>query len=146
MKQVKPIDLSGDGRCDSPGHDVEYLIYSFMDKSTSKIGTFFLPQVTEAGNFNRMEKMGFKKALKSLKDEGIISEQITTDRHVQIRKYLKEEEPKITHQFDVWHFTKNIKKKLLAASKKSSCKILEKWIKSIGNHFWWSCSTCVGDV
>ena len=93
-----------------------------------------------------MEKMGFEKALKSLKGEGIIPEQITTDRYVQIRKHLKEEESNITHQFDVWHFAKNIKKKLLAASKKSSCKILEKWIKSIGNHIWWYFATCERDA
>ena len=79
--------------------------------------------------------MEFEKALKSLKDEGVIPEQITTNQHVQIRKYLKEEEPNITHLFHVWHFAKNIKKKLPVASKKSSCKILERWIKSIGNHF-----------
>ena len=52
--------------------------------------------------------MGFEKALKLLKDEDIIAEQITTARHVQIRKYLKKEEPNITHQFDVWYFSKNI--------------------------------------
>ena len=45
-----------------------------------------------------MEKIGFEKVLKSLKDEGIIPEQITTDRDVQIRKYLKEEESNITHR------------------------------------------------
>ena len=60
----------------------------FMGKSTNKIGVFSLKQVTEAGNSNRMEKMGFEKALKSLKDEGIIPEQIITDRYVLIRKYL----------------------------------------------------------
>ena len=59
---------------------------------------------------------------------------------------MREEEPTINHQFNVWHFAKNIKKKLLAASKKSSCKIIAKWIKLIGNHFWWSCATCNGDV
>ena len=75
------------------------IIHSFMDKSTNKIGASSLTQVTEAGNFNRMEKMGFEKALKSLKDEGITLEQIT-DRYVQIRNYLKEEERNITHQFD----------------------------------------------
>ena len=101
MKQAKSIDLSGDGRCDSPGHNTKYLTYYFMDKSTHKIGAYSLTQVTQAGSSNRMEKMGFEKALKLLKDEGIILEQITTDRYVQIRKYLKEEEPSITHQFDV---------------------------------------------
>ena len=45
-----------------------------------------------------MEKIGFEKVLKSLKDEGIIPEQITTDRDVHIRKYLKEEESNITHR------------------------------------------------
>ena len=49
-------------------------------------------QVTETGNSNSMEKTGFEKALKSLKDKGIIPEQITTDRHVQIKKYLNEEQ------------------------------------------------------
>ena len=58
---------------------------------------------------------------------------------------MREEEPEIQHQFDVWHFAKNIKKQLLAVSKKSSCKVLEKWIKSIGNHFWWACGTREGD-
>ena len=90
--------------------------------------------------------MGFKKALVPLKNQGINPEQKTTDRHKQIRKYMREEEPTINHQFNVWHFVKNIKQKFLAASKKSSCKIIEKWIKAIGNHFWWSCATCNGDA
>ena len=71
MKQAKSIDLSGDGRCDSLGRNAKYLTYSFMDKSTNKFGEFSLTQVTEAGNSNRMEKMGFEKALKSLKHEAV---------------------------------------------------------------------------
>ena len=31
------IDLSGDGRCDSPGHNAKYLTYSFINKSTNKL-------------------------------------------------------------------------------------------------------------
>lgn len=80
-----------------------------------------------------MEKVGFKKLLSEFKGKGILPTQITTDRHTGIRKHLREEEPNIDHQFDVWHFVKNIKKRLTAAAKKA-CKILEKWIKSIGNH------------
>ena len=95
------IDLSRDGRCDSPVHNANYLTYSFIDKSTNKIVAFSLAQVTEAGVSNRMEKMGFKKALASLKNQGINPEQITTDRRTQIRKYIREEEPTINHQFDV---------------------------------------------
>ena len=72
--------------------------------------------------------------------------QLTTDRHVQIKKYLREEEENISHEFDVWHFCKNIWKKLLAAAKKKSCTDLNKWIKSICNHFWWSSATWEGDA
>ena len=39
-KLAKSIDLSGYGRCDSPEHNAKYLTYSFMDKSTNKIGAF----------------------------------------------------------------------------------------------------------
>ena len=111
------IDLRGDGRCDMLGHNTKYLTHSFMDKSKNKIGAFSLKKVTEAGNSNRMEMIGFEKALNSMKDEGIIPEQITTDQHIQIRKYLKEEEPNITLQFDVWHFIKNIIRTFLSTSK-----------------------------
>ena len=48
------IDLSGDGRCDSPGHNAKCLTYSFIDKSPNKIVAFSLTQVMEAGNSNRM--------------------------------------------------------------------------------------------
>ena len=144
MKEKGPCYLSGDGRCDSPGHNAKYLTYSFMDKNTIRIVTFFKPQFLEDGNSNQMEKMEFEKSLRPLKNEGIIPEQVTTDRHIKIRKYLRDQEPGIILQFDVWHFVKSIKKKLLAASKKS-CKIIEKWIMSIGNYFWWACAMSEGD-
>ena len=79
MKQAKSIDLSGDGRCYSTGYNTKYLTFSF----------FHFPQ----RKLPRLE---------------ILTEWITTARHVQIRKYLKKEEPNITHQFDVWYFSKNI--------------------------------------
>ena len=97
-----------------------------MDENTNKIVAFYLTQVSEAGNSSRMEKMGFEKSFRLLKNEGIIPEQITTDLHIQMRKHLRDWEPGIIHQFDVWHFVKNITKKFFAASKKSSCKIIEK--------------------
>ena len=37
---------------------------------------------------------------------------LTTDRHEQIRSYMKKEHPQIKYQFDVWHVAKNIKKKI----------------------------------
>ena len=79
MKQAKWIDLIGYGTCDSPGHNAKYLTFSFMDKSRNKIGGFSQTQVNETKNSYKMEKMGFEKGLKSLKDEGIIPQQIITD-------------------------------------------------------------------
>ena len=58
---------------------------------------------------------------------------------------MREEEKDIDHQFDVWHFCKSIKVKLLNAAKEKACKELKTWIKSICNHFWWSCATCERD-
>ena len=68
-----------------------------------------------------MEKVDFKKVMSKVKAEGVIPSQITTDRHTGIRKHLREEEPDIDHQFDIWHFVKNLKKKLRATAKKASC-------------------------
>ena len=45
VKEKGTCYLSGDGRCDSPGHNAKYLTYSFMDKNTNKIVTFSLTQV-----------------------------------------------------------------------------------------------------
>ena len=47
-----------------------------------------MTQVTEAGNSNNMEKMGFIKVLNKLKEKIDYNKQITTDQHKQVRKYL----------------------------------------------------------
>ena len=132
--------LSGDGRCDSPGHNAKYMMYSYMmysllDQESKKIIAISTTQVTEAGNSNRMEKLGLIKVLDEAKSKLNIK-RLTTDRHMQIKKYMREHESEIDHQFDVWHFSKSIKTKLLAASKKKSCEVLRPWIKSICNHLW----------
>ena len=71
---------------------------------------------------------------------------LTTDRHVQIRSYMKKEHPQIKHQFDVWHFAKNIKKKIVKKAKLKSCSELFDWVKVIVNHFWWCCASCGGNA
>ena len=77
-----------------------------------------------------MENLSFTKALNEVKQKGICVNQLTTDRHTGVCKYMREEESKIIHQFDVWHFVKN-----------KLCENLQKWKKSISNHFWWACAT-----
>ena len=117
-----------------------------MDKEIGKIAAMSLIQVSEVDNSNQMEKKGFIKTLLVLKDENITPTQITTNCHDQICKYMREKEPGINHQFDVWHFIKNINKKLINASQKASCKLLSKWVNSIVNHLWWACASSEGDV
>ena len=80
MKKHGVYHLSGDGRCDSPGHNAKYLTYSFKDKVTNRILAFSLTQVTETGNSNQMEKIAFKKALSTVKGEGIKPSQITKSK------------------------------------------------------------------
>ena len=82
--------------------------YSFMDKETGKIAAMSLIQVSEVDNSNPMEKKGFIKTLQIFKGENITPMQIMTDRHTKICKYMREKEPGINHQFDVWHFVKNM--------------------------------------
>ena len=83
-----------------------------------------------------MEKIAFVKVLKRLKNENIKIEMLTTDRHSQIKKHMREQEKNIDHQFGVWYFCKNIKQKLNTVSKKASCSDLHPWIKSIAHRFW----------
>ena len=130
LKQKRPRQLCGDGRCDSPGRNAKYMTYSMLDQETNNVISMSMTQVTEAGNSNNMEKMGFIKVLNELKEK-IEIKQITTDRHKQVRKYLREHEKEIDHQFDLWHFCKNIRKKLLAAAKKKSCALLNDWITDL---------------
>ena len=127
--------LSGDGRCDSPGQNAKYLTYSLFDESLKKVIAVSLTQVTEVeGVSNRMEKARLIKVLDEVKQKNLKVEQLTNDRHLRIKKYLREQEDGIDHQLDVWHLSKSIKTKLLEVLKKKGCEELRPWIKSICNH------------
>ena len=131
------------GYCDSPCHNAKYLTYSLFDQSLKKDIAVSLTQATEVeGVSNRMEKAGLIKVLYEVKQKNLKAAQLTTDQHLQIKKYLREQEEDINHQVDAWHFSKSIKTKLLKVSKKKACEKLRPWIKSISNHLWWSSTTC----
>lgn len=53
-----------------------------------------------------MEKEGLERCLKFLMKEGLPIETLVTDRHVQIRKYMRERWPAIKHRLDGWHVGK----------------------------------------
>ena len=92
-----------------------------------------------------MELDSFKRVIDRLQVCGIKIGSIATDRHKQIRSYIRKLLKYILHQFDVWHVGKNIKKKLVKLAKKKNCCSLNQWIKAIINLFWWCCTSCEGD-
>ena len=140
------IDFLGDGRCDSPGYSAKYVTYTVLDKNSGLILDFNVSHVRIAGNSARMELDGLKQVLERLEGHGLPISGLTTDRHKQVRRYMRKEKDKINHQFDVWHVAKNIKKKLAKLCKQKHFEELKPWIKAIFNHFWWSCATCNGNA
>ena len=137
--------LSGDGRCDSPGHNAKYGTYTMIDQQTAKIVDFQIVQCTEVNNSNAMEREGFKRCMDNIKAKGGNIKVIATDRHVGIRADLKRNYSEVDHQFDVWHLSKSITKKLMEKAKKKDCSDLSAWIKSLSNHLWWCAETCEGN-
>ena len=60
--------------------------------------------------------------------------------------FFAKEHAGIIHEYDVWHFGKSLRKKLVKACQKKSFDILRQWIPSIVNHLWWSAGTCHEDA
>ena len=117
-----------------------------MDQITTKIYATIITQGIEAKNSHKMGKVRFIKGLKFSRKNAVIVDQITIDRHSQVRKHMRVNEKDTLHQLDIWHFCKSIKKNLAsAAAKKKSCEALNGWIKSIINHLWRSVSTWDGN-
>ena len=54
IKKKPACSLSGDGRCDSPGHCTKYMTYSILDQASNKVIDMEC-QCTQVGNSNRME-------------------------------------------------------------------------------------------
>ena len=149
LRQVKmkgAVSLNGHGRCDSPGHNAKYGTNTLMDDNTGKITAFSIVQVSEVTSSNAMEKEGFIRCLTTLEDNEVVINRITTDRHTGISSCMDKDHQDKKHQYDVWHVSKWVIKKLTNKSKVKGCEDLKPWIQSISNHLWWCAATCNGDV
>ena len=140
------VNLSGDGRCDSPGHSAKYGTYTLMDEDTGNVIAFNVVQVSEVASSNAMEKEGFSRCIELLEGKGVKISTVATDRHVSISSSMSKDYPQINHQYDVWHLLKWVVKKLSQKAKQKGCEELSPWIQSISNHLWWSAATCNGSV
>ena len=78
---------------------------------------FHVAHVVKAGYSLKMELLGLKVLLESLEQNNLVITSLTTDRHQQIRSFMKKEKPEISHQFDIWYVSKNIKKKFVAKTR-----------------------------
>ncbi|XP_070389108.1 uncharacterized protein [Dermacentor albipictus] len=138
------VRLAGDGRADSPGFSAKFGTYSFLDLQRNKILHFELVQSNEVGGSCYMELEGLKRSLSFLQDHHIDVTSIVTDRHAQIKCFLRKERSDITHEFDVWHVVKGVHKKLLAVAKRNDSKELKEWTQAVGNHLYWSAASSEG--
>ena len=91
---IGSLNLAGDGRSDSPGFNAKYGTYTLMDITTNKILDFYVVHVNSAGNSARMEKKGLQVLLEKMKSCDLKVASLTTDRHIQIRSFIKTNIPK----------------------------------------------------
>ena len=113
-----------------------------MDEDSGDVVAFNVVQVSEVSLSNAMEKEGFSRCLQDLEEKGITIDRIATDRHVSISSSMKKDFPHINHQYDVWHLSKWVVKKLTNKAKQKGCEELAPWIQFISNHLWWCAATC----
>ena len=130
------VNLDGDGRCDSPGHCAKYGTYTLMDDDTGDVVAFNVVQVSEVTSSNAMEKEGFSRCIELLRSNNVTISRIATDRHVSISSSMNKDHPAINHQYDVWHLSKWVVKKLTNKAKQKGCEELSPWIQSIANYLW----------
>ena len=73
---------------------------------------FQVVHVSQAGTSKQIEKYGLEVLSKKPVNLNMPISSLATDRHTQIRAFMKKEYSFIYHEFDVFHFSKLIKKKL----------------------------------
>ena len=111
-----------------------------------KVPAISVVRVTEVTLSNAMEKEGFKRFIQDLAREDVFIMRIATDCHTSISSSMKKDHGEIDHQYDVWHLSKWIIKKLSKKAKVKGCEDLLPWIRSVSNHMWWCFATCDGNA
>ncbi|XP_056450124.1 uncharacterized protein LOC130385575 [Gadus chalcogrammus] len=88
-----------------------------------------------------MEKEGFIRTIDALRKDVEVQE-VCTDGHLGIKALFSKGMYKdigVVHCLDIWHGSKNLSKKIVAAGQQKSCSILLQWDRDICNHFWYCC-------
>ncbi|XP_062379106.1 uncharacterized protein LOC134067711 isoform X2 [Sardina pilchardus] len=139
-----PVVVLGDARMDSPGFCAQYCTYTAMDNSSKQIISMVsLDKRETQRNSVIMEKEGFVRTLETLRQELNVTE-VCTDAHSQISALFTKgpfKDSGIHHSLDIWHGSKNLNKRLVAAGQQKGCSDLLTWSKDVCNHFWHCCKT-----
>ena len=147
LSDTQKLKLCGDARSDSPGYSAKYTSYTLMDMTTSLIVDQQLVSLNEdkVHSSVAMEKIALERSLEFVLASGLKIDTLATDRHIGVQSLMKNKYPEINHQFDVWHFAKNVTKRLhLKAQKKDAAELMP-WIHSVSNHLYWCSQSCGGD-
>ena len=64
---------------------------------------YYYFQSNEVGSSVAMELEGLKRSLVFLEAHDATPSSFITDRHSSIKKYMREQQPTIKNQFDLWH-------------------------------------------
>ena len=102
-------------------------------------------QTVKGKGSSPLELRAFQNCLQDLDSVGFVVNTVATDRNKQVAKWIRTERPEIVHKYYPWHFSKNIKSKLRPLAKRKACKIIQEWIKPIGNHLFWCTENCGED-
>ncbi|KAK7904170.1 hypothetical protein WMY93_016777 [Mugilogobius chulae] len=136
LKKKDKIAVGGDMRADSPGHSAKFGSYTLMELESER---YLIYNYNEVGGSFYMEKEGLRRSLDLLQDNNINLDYIVTDRHTQVKTFLRGRN--ITQYYDVWHMEKGLSKKLDKLSKDKECQLIKKWSAAIKNHMYWAASS-----
>ena len=106
------VNLCGDARCDSPGHNAKYGTYTMMGEENGKVISFSLVQVNEVTSSNAMERKGFKRCTDEIQNQGLTIHRIAIDRHLSISSDMNKKYQNIKHQFEICHVAKSVVNRL----------------------------------
>ena len=101
--------------------NMAHTLYTLMDEDPGNVVAFNVVQVSEVSSSNAMEKEGFTRCIELLEGKGVNKCRVATDSHVSISSCMAKDYPHtcINHQYDVWHFSKWVVKKITNKAKQT---------------------------
>ncbi|XP_031748737.1 RNA pseudouridylate synthase domain-containing protein 1 isoform X2 [Xenopus tropicalis] len=136
----KKLCLSVDGQSST------FSTYTFTEPESKQILDFQVVQKAKTSTSQEIEKLAFETCLDRLLKERFVVETISTDQHPGIEELMCEKYGSVCHKYDVWLYAQEVKRQLVAASKRRKCSQISKWIPAIIQHLEWVSRTSHGDV